>query len=273
MKTIFILTDFSDAARNAADYGVALAEHLGAELVLYHAYSTPVSIPDSYFEIHPEHIRKDAEAQLLQEVKRIRTTDEQAIAIFAEEGNTASAVMAKASAYPDCLLVSGMKKEDQLLRRIMGSTVTSLSGNGKLPLLVVPEGYTFKTPERIMFASDIKNDSSGHLLHWLHIIADRFTSQLTVVQVLTDEGADDLKNRGWEIRFSEDFSKLDTHLEFVHDHHVAHGLELFAAGKGMDMLFIMPHHHSFFYRLFHSSESKKMIFHSKIPLMLLPEKA
>ena len=79
MKIIFIVTDFSSASHNASKYGVELASALGAKIVLFHAYTIPLSIPESYVVVNPEDVRKTAEDYLLEEVMCLRKSTVQPI--------------------------------------------------------------------------------------------------------------------------------------------------------------------------------------------------
>ncbi|QNK62427.1 universal stress protein [Pedobacter sp. PAMC26386] len=45
MKTITVLTDFSERAENAARYALHLAQHLQANIILYHSFLVPASEP------------------------------------------------------------------------------------------------------------------------------------------------------------------------------------------------------------------------------------
>ena len=61
MKTVFIATDFSAASHNASKYGVEMASVLGANIVLFNAYTIPLSIPESFVIVRPEEVKKSAE--------------------------------------------------------------------------------------------------------------------------------------------------------------------------------------------------------------------
>ena len=41
MKTIFVATDFSDAALNATDYAAQLSKTTGSRLVIFHTWALP----------------------------------------------------------------------------------------------------------------------------------------------------------------------------------------------------------------------------------------
>ncbi|MEO6637338.1 MAG: hypothetical protein ABIN25_03610, partial [Ginsengibacter sp.] len=63
----------------------------------------------------------------------------------------------------------------------------------------------------------------------------------------------------------------NTSFEFITDDNIDHGLDDFIIQHSADMLIMIPHKHDLVERLFKKSETKDMIFHTKIPLLILPE--
>jgi nucleotide-binding universal stress UspA family protein len=46
MKTILVPTDFSEAAKNAAEYAINLAKVLNTKVTLFHVYHVPLPISE-----------------------------------------------------------------------------------------------------------------------------------------------------------------------------------------------------------------------------------
>ena len=46
MKTILVPTDFSEEARNAAEYAVKLAKEVKAKVILFHTFQVPIPISE-----------------------------------------------------------------------------------------------------------------------------------------------------------------------------------------------------------------------------------
>jgi nucleotide-binding universal stress UspA family protein len=49
------------------------------------------------------------------------------------------------------------------------------------------------------------------------------------------------------------------------------GINDFVKARKADMIAIIPHKYTFFNNLFHKSVSKRMAFHTKLPLLALPD--
>ena len=70
--------------------------------------------------------------------------------------------------------------------------------------------------------------------------------------------------------------KMENHFDDIeHTHHLPidddliHGLKSFVAEHEIDMIAMIPHKHNLLSRMFKESNTKKMAFHSEIPLLTL----
>jgi hypothetical protein len=69
-----------------------------------------------------------------------------------------------------------------------------------------------------------------------------------------------------------DLKKMDTEFEFPKGSSVSGALETFAEEHTIDMMAMIPHRHNLLERFFVESTTNKMIFHTHIPLLILPQK-
>ena len=145
MKTIFIVTDFSQASHVASKYGVELASAMGARIVLFHAYTIPLSIPESYVIVSPEEVKKSSEDYLLDEAVKLRKSSFQPIEILAVEGPTVDAIISTSKKYENCIIVVGMKGEGKGVRKFFGSTTSALARKSYVPMLIVPESANYSS--------------------------------------------------------------------------------------------------------------------------------
>ena len=271
MKTIFIATDFSSSSHNASKYGVELASVMGAKIILFHAYTVPLSIPESYVIVNSEDVKKTAEEYLLEEVLSLRKSSFQPIEIIAVEGPATDSIITNAKKYDDCLIVSGMKGSGKNLKKVFGSTATGLARKTSMPLLIVPESATFKTIKRIALASDIDYETNIHTIDLLKEVGSVFDSKIYIVRVLKNNlnVVDELTYRS--DRLLNKLKPLDTEYQFPRADDVTTALEEFSVEYNVDVLSIIPQHHSLLERIFIKSETRELIFHTNVPLLILPE--
>lgn len=273
MKTILACTDYSSAARNAASYAVAMAVSLKARLVLVNAFlPEPAIVTDPAVITSREDLRKLNESQLTHEVARLHAPPALQISSVSLQGNAVNAIMSVAKAWKADLIITGMKSSGKNIRRVLGSTVTSLVRTSKVPVLVVPEGTSFEKPSSIALAweSDADVDTNAALLEQLKLIGDAFGSAVYLVHVSRNayKAAFAVLNRPF--RLQQLLWPLKPELENLHGKDLAAVLSGFVSENDIKLLALLPQKHSMLERLFMVSATREMIFESTVPVLVLP---
>ncbi len=164
MKTILIATDFSSAARNATTYGFELARQMQAKVILFTAYQTQPTLPESSVTITAIELQRKAYKKLLQEAETIDPQRTVSLETEFTNGPVNSSILAAALASKASYIVVGMKERGKEMRKYFGSTVTDLCKITRFPLIVVPADAVFAIPKNIALASDITDDTNVHIL-------------------------------------------------------------------------------------------------------------
>jgi len=271
MKTVFITTDFSTAAHQAALYGVELANLLEARVVLFNAYQIPMSAPESYVVVKPEEVRQAAMDYLSDEMITLRKSSKYPIEIVVDEGNSPEVILRNAKKFKDPLIVAGIKASGIGVRKLFGSTVTGLARKTDVPILLVPESSSFKPYQYIAFAYELNPDidmcSLDPMLEMLSVSQSKLL--LTHVMKPNADAVQELSFRS--SRLSEKLKHIAYEYRFPRSNDVAAGIEQFVEKEKVDLLTVMPHHHHLLQRIFFPSDTRKLIFHVSIPLLVLPE--
>lgn len=273
MKTILVATDFSPASRNAFQYSLQLAQSFEAKVILLHTFQQ-VSIPnmESALVITLAETQSIVKARMEEEVKNVPNPGNIPVTIVYEEGPATATILEQAALLHADLIISGMKGSGKLMRHLFGSTVTDLAKLSKIPMIVVPEEASFQLPQKIALASDIAPETDLHTIDILQEIGVRFHARLFIVRVISDqfEEAYELMNRPAKfIRLSR---TLDTSYEFTHNKHIANALNDFVEERGIHLLAVVPHKHGLLESWFYPSHTRSVIFTTKIPLLVLPER-
>jgi hypothetical protein len=271
MKTVFIATDFSEAAHNASKYGVELASSIGAKIVLFHAYTIPLSIPESYVIVRPEEVKKSAEDYLLEEVLKLRKSTMQSIDILAVEGDPVDMIINQIKNYEEPLVVVGMKGEGKNFRKLFGSVASGLARKSFLPLFIIPETVIFKGYKNIALAIDDEITIELNGLSLIHKIGEIHSSKIYIVRALNNSEniVSELSLRSSAI--SGRLSPLAVEFAFPRGNDISDTVLNFCKEREIDLLILIPHYHSVFERLFIKSETRKLIFETEFPLLLLPD--
>lgn len=148
MKNILIATDFSGASRTAAMYGAALARQFGANIFLFHAYQTPIQVPESYVLYTSDDVWAAAKELLQKEIEAINPSGDLNIEITGGEGMATQAILKEAERVKADLIICGMKSNAKPFRRLFGSSTTGLAKHSDVPFIVVPENAHFSTDQK-----------------------------------------------------------------------------------------------------------------------------
>lgn len=270
MKIILVTTDFSPAARNASLYGLMLAEALGAKIILFTAYYLPNRMPSLNVGISEFSIMKDTEDKLAQEVLYLRKYSSLPIDIVCDKGLPQAAIKKISIEKNADFIIIGMKGAGQNFRKVFGSTVTELIRIADVPVIIVPENTNFNKPDKIVFANDMNRETDIHSLNALVTFTKFFRSKLFVVKVIKTENEEiaDSENISTELRKA--FGVADIEFEYPVHTEVSLALSDSIRRHNANLLVMITYDHDWLQLLFKKSETKEMIFHSHIPILIFP---
>ncbi len=154
MKNILVPNDYSDNARNAAEYAIQLARATGASIEFLHVFPEPENVEEQ------EDIQQFKD--LLKKEKTILTCE-------AKNFNTKFGIKIKTTVYPGKLhevlktmmfnqsadlVVVGMKGISVIDKIFWGSTTTKLLQHATFPLIIIPSEKQFTPLKHVTFAAD-----------------------------------------------------------------------------------------------------------------------
>lgn len=175
------------------------------------------------------------------------------------------------------LVIIGMKGES-LAHRLFGSTCTALIGQGKFPVLVVPEGARYKGIASILFACDHHYLSSAHRLLFLKELSREFNARVQLFHVekasepILASNISNGRETSVKINLEQVLEEVPHAYRDMEEEDVIKGIERGIADYHTDMLVMVPRKTGFWNTLFHKSNTRKMAFmKERIPLLALPE--
>jgi len=146
-RTILVLTDFSNCAKNAGDYGALLAENLNADLLLCHSFF----VPDSGFDTWPKddyvQLQQRSKDRLEQEAARLKKLLDNrssdlwpSIETLSAAGTIAENVPAIMAERPGIMMVvMGGYRARNNDDFSFGTAIKDVLGQAKCPAVIVPE--------------------------------------------------------------------------------------------------------------------------------------
>ncbi len=269
MKILFP-TDFSPAAENALRYTVKFAEEATAKLDLMNVYHLPFteasSVPYDQINEMLDKKRDGVQTKLDQLVEKLGIGEivdntipiygiflEHEIVDLAEEGN-----------YD--LVMMGTKGEHARFEKLLGSVTTRTMMNATCPILAVPEDAVYRDVKQIAYATDFA-PTDKHAVDQLTQFAKTLEANLHFVHI---EKRKDVLGGDSEINIDQ-YPQPFTDFTLLKSESVMTGLDQFIQEKQIDILSLFIPRRRLWERLFHSSFTQKMTFHTKIPLLVFRE--
>jgi nucleotide-binding universal stress UspA family protein len=270
MKTVLVPTDFSPAASNAAEYAVNFAKATGAEVLLLHVYNVPVplSIDAPTMPITPDDLQKENEMFLIKEVERLKKKTNIDAKHMIKTGFAVDAILEEEKNVN--LIVMGMRGVNSRLDEIfIGSITTTTLRKSKTPVLIIPEKAKYKIPKKIVFAYDYESESYVYSIDTIKELTEAFGPKILIVNIKQAKESISAKR---VIKTKQDKQKNIEHIYlFSGKDDVADTINEYIEGHNTDMVAIIPHQYSLIEGLFHKSVSKKLAFHTHIPLLAIPD--
>jgi len=265
MKTILLMTDFSDNAKNAIQYAI----NMYGEEVNYILLNTYIVRENSgAFMSVADRIKEISEEELSNELTYIENKFSQYsnlnITTLSQRGGPIDSVNIIKSQHPIDLIVMGTKGASGLTKLLIGSVTASIVKETNLPVLIVPEKAEYQPIKKIVFAvDDFKMDDE--LLRPLTSMIQKEKSTLHLLNVVNKEALN---------LNMEELKKLygqNIVIESVVGESVSEEIEKFATDNQINLITVVAHHNKFFDRLFHKSVSQELVFHAKLPILVLDD--
>lgn len=273
MKNILVATDFSEASNNAAIYASELARALDARLVLFNTYQASLPVSEAPVFITKEELESAAQNKLKSNVEKLDIAYTENITTGYSEGPAVNTILKAAAETKADLIIVGMKKTGKGVRRIFGSTVTGLIRKTGIPMLVVPEEAKYTPVMTIALAneSDMEPYADHHILDSLREIAERFHSKVYLVRIAEDRIKEGFEINNSPLKLTSMLRTLDPVYECIEGNNIPVALDDFTARYHVDILAMLPHQHSLLERWFFKSTTRKMVFETRLPLLILPD--
>ena len=161
MKSIICATDFSANAHVALKYASNLAEDLGAELVIYHAYHTygPLVSGSEYVVSLPITVDKGKVAQgkiaeLAAEMKSIHP--DLTIHEVCEDVELVYGLQQYINEHPSHVVVMGNRGQNQPNEILFGNSVMDALQQLNCPVMAIHKNAYYKKPTKFVYAAELE---------------------------------------------------------------------------------------------------------------------
>ena len=279
MKQILVPTDFSKAAENAIDFAVQSAKILPAEITILHSFEVNDSAYADYVGVNREFNRSmisDANEKLDAVKKRIENTDGIVVNTFVSTHTLIDTITNFGKENKVDLVVMGTLGASGLKEKLWGSRTSAIIGKTTVPVMVIPNEYKWNKPEKMLLATN-HFEEKPNILNFVFELAGLYMSSVQVA-VFTDEDDDKTQvfmDNQKKIADYETFLKKNYKEDTLSSAHLSgekfdETLQSFIKENAVDILVMVTYQNSFWSRLFNPSKTKRMSYHTTIPLLAIP---
>lgn len=275
MKTILVPTDFSKLAENAINYAAELGKLTKAKIILFHVFHIPVTTTEVPIIVPDiESLEKDCMESLKRIEKNIyQRYDKEDLSVkcVCTSGFAVDEINLYSKEHKIDLIVLGIKGAGYFTEKFIGSTTTSLIKRSQCPILVIPEEVRFKKIKKIVFACDYEENENKKTLKPLKELVQLFQGHVYILNIVRKpepvfESEHDVSDF---TKLQHSLSDIDHSFHYLQNEEITDGINKFVDDRKMDMIVMIPRKHTILEKLFKEPHTKRMAFHTKVPLLTL----
>jgi nucleotide-binding universal stress UspA family protein len=280
MKRILVPTDFSPTAERAFRLALDISERSRGTIILYHAYKPEDSEFLSTAE-NREQYNKQTETNLVKRLHRLKkkvTENAAGIPVSAVLGRTpvVDNILGFAEHNNIDLIVMGTQGAGGLRKTVIGSVASRVADNAGIPVLLVPEKYEWKDPERIVFASNYEN-SDKQALSFLLELAKLYNTGVTLIHLISAYLNAEEKEKEkstfdtYAYTLQREFNKFKLKFKMQETGSVVETMENLDKTIPYDIVAMVRRNRGFYEKFFLGSFTKNMAYITRHLLLIIPE--
>jgi nucleotide-binding universal stress UspA family protein len=271
MKKILVTTDFSNASRNAAEYAIPFAKKLGVQVQLLHVYHE--HIPAAIMPVETRVIEESEvdianERLLAKEIEYLNGKFSIEVNGDLKTGARSDTIHTVAEEMNAGLIIMGMAAGDT---SGIGSTILKTIRKTEIPVLIIPEYFSFTSIKNIVLAVDFNEMTTRQSFEPLLEIVNNFDASLRVLHV--EKAGQEMKSSEVpeKLQLAESLASFTYIYDRVENDNADLAIENYVQNYSTDMLVLLAHHHNIFERLFGVVHTKKLSHEVRVPLLVLSE--
>ncbi|ARV15837.1 universal stress protein [Polaribacter sp. SA4-12] len=276
MKKILIPIDFSENAINAINYAFALFKDEFCKFYILHAYQEDIYLgkPPITKEVIKEVIRtvgKDSQLQLKNTLKLIKKLSPNSKHVF-KILSANNILVDEADKVVDekniDLIIMGTHGKTNDKERTFGSHTLQVLKYVKCPVLVIPENYSYKKPNHILFATDYSMPYQQRELELLNKIALDNSAIVDILHI-SDDNYLSLRQEANRSFIKENLRNRKVHFKITKDKNIANEIYSYIKNYETDILVMINRRHSFLENILFQDNVDKISLSIDIPFLAL----
>jgi nucleotide-binding universal stress UspA family protein len=283
---ILVPVDFSHDSEMACKMAYNIASHLDVKMVFLHCYINPLvhSIPfsdvyayDPTLLVKMEYAEKDANEKFQKFITKMADTVGRK-----KWGKVPSEFIIKAGYADEDILAYAHKNNSRLIvmgrggsaeyGETLGSVAVDIIYNAQVPVLVVPEDSAEKELNKfskVLYATNF-DEKDFIVIDKLLALLKPFNTKLICAHVGKSEGNgwDQAKLEGMKDILTGKYKSSEFECRLVVGDNILESLQNIIDEEKVDILSLTTHKRNMISRLFNPGLARKMVFHTKTPLLV-----
>jgi len=278
MKRILVPTDFSECAARALNFAVQSAKMLPAEITILHAFDRQGSLYTDYMGVNKEFKRtmlNDVENRLTALKDDIRGRHGIFVNTLVLTDSLKDAILGAAANTHFDLIVMGTSGGAGLKEKLWGSNTAGVISISPLPVLVIPDSYIWEKPSRFLIATE-RFELDPRILDSIFELAGLYMAQVEAAVFTADKEEPAVflehahKAPYYERQLQQRYGERELATAQLYGDDLETALEEHIDKKHIDVLVMITYKKGFWERLFHPSLTRRMSYHSRVPLLAMP---
>lgn len=288
---ILIPVDFSPNSLKACRFGLNFAAQIKVEAVLMHVYFSPVYMPSLQYATEGYGMPYEAELgikSMLDNVhQRLKDLTDNIDKLMADgelpkvkyscllrEGIPEEEILSYAREESPLMIVMGTRGENMTEYGLMGSVTAEVIERSPVFVYSIPEEAKLTNFKEIHKVAFITNFDQRDLISFDSLITTfkDYNFEIYFIHLNSNEERkmwNEIKLSGIKEYFHKQYPNLSINYSIVTEDSFFNNLDEYVKTENIDVLCVSNYKRNVFARLFNPSIAKKMIFHSRTPILII----
>lgn len=291
LDRILIPVDFSGVSVKSTRFAITLARRIDADIRLLHTYFNPAvgTIPfnetATYQDAMSSYLRDihvKAKTRLIeltndikQEVKD-RKIEHVDVDYILTMGDPASEILHVSKRYNPNVIIMPIRHQDGNENSLISSVTANVIDSTKHPVLAIPEQFTkpsISEIKNILYITNYDKREIKSIKNLMRLITPLDGAKIHVLHIC-DEKPSQAEN--YQLQTLEEFFNRYNKIEFTGKNLVCKGkkavdqINTYISDNNIDIISLVTHKRNLISRLLYPSMARRLVFHSKTPLLVFP---
>jgi nucleotide-binding universal stress UspA family protein len=285
---ILVPVDYSESSKKAVLYAFKIAGRIETRIHLFHAYYSPtlafIELTDTSYaqtQVHEEVISTSKEQEeknfedFVNTVKSEISSELLKKTILEhtiEPGITQDAIIDFIASYAPDLVIMGSTGLGHKEKKFLGSVTESVIRQAKVPVLAIPDQYSFiglENIDNILYLTQY-DESDFFSLKALISLTSQLNLKVICVHISQDPSNswDKIKMEGLKEYFKKVYEKVDVDCAIIEGKDIIKELDSYIQKNDIKALAITSRKRSLMDKVFKPNMTKKIFYHTSVPLLV-----